>query len=82
MLRLLEPPIDLARQTDAAHSLASAAGMLGFAALSTASRGFERAVARHAPEADGMAEQLRVEIGAALTELDALRNGGRAAQRT
>ena len=82
MLRLLEPPIDLARQTDAAHSLASAAGMLGFAALSTASRGFEQAVARHAPEADGMAEQLRVEIGAALTELDALRNGGRAAQHT
>ncbi len=35
MLRLLDPPIDLAQQMDAAHSLASAAGMLGFAALSS-----------------------------------------------
>jgi signal transduction histidine kinase/HPt (histidine-containing phosphotransfer) domain-containing protein len=78
MLRLLQPPIDQARQTEAAHSLASAAGMFGFAALSTASRGFELAVAQHAPDADGMAEQLRVEIGAALTELEALRNGDRA----
>jgi signal transduction histidine kinase/HPt (histidine-containing phosphotransfer) domain-containing protein len=78
MLRLLEPPIDRARQSDAAHSLASAAGMFGFAALSTASRDFELAVAQHASDADGMAEQLRVEIGAALTELEALRNGGRA----
>ena len=45
-------------------SLASAAGMFGFAALSTASRSFEQALTLDAPDADQLARQMRDETRA------------------
>jgi signal transduction histidine kinase/HPt (histidine-containing phosphotransfer) domain-containing protein len=74
MLRVLDPTADLALRTDAAHSLASAAGMLGFVALSTVSRNFENAVTHDAPEAVELGQQLRVELDAALVELAVLQH--------
>jgi signal transduction histidine kinase len=74
MLRLLDPPADLALRMDAAHSLASAAGMLGFVALSTVSRNFENAVTHNAPDALELGQQLRVELDAALVELAILQH--------
>jgi signal transduction histidine kinase len=72
MLRLLDRPTDRAEQADAAHELASAAGMFGFTALSTVSRDFERAMIQHATGTDALAEQLRGETYAAVAELDAV----------
>jgi CheY-like chemotaxis protein len=74
MLRLLDPAADQAQRIEAAHALASAAGMLGFLALSAVSRNFEHAVKQNAPEAVELGQQLRVELEAALVELKALQH--------
>ncbi len=66
ILRLLDQSAAPSLLTEAAHVLGSAAGMFGFAALSAASRSYERAAANDAPEADGLAEHLRAEARAAL----------------
>jgi signal transduction histidine kinase/HPt (histidine-containing phosphotransfer) domain-containing protein len=58
--------------TDAAHALASTAGLFGFTALAAAARRFESAVAFDAPDAGQLSQQLREEVASALTELDTL----------
>ena len=58
--------------TQAAHALASNAGMFGFAALCTVARDFEQAITCDAPEAARLGQLMRTEIGAGLTALDAL----------
>ena len=63
-------PATPARLVDAAHTLASAAGMFGFLALAAASRGFEYAVAHDAPDTNQFARILRDEAQAALAALD------------
>jgi len=55
---------------DAAHQLASAAGMFGFAAQEAAARGLERALARGAPGIDGLGQRVCEETRVALTVLD------------
>jgi DNA-binding response OmpR family regulator len=72
MLQLLDQPAAPAVLTQAAHALASNAGMFGFAALCAVARKFEHAMARDAPEADRLGRLMRAEIGAGLTALDAL----------
>ncbi len=72
MLRLFDQTAGLSQQTDAAHALASTAGLFGFTALSVAARRFEHAVMQDAPEADRLAQKLRAETHAALAELDVL----------
>jgi signal transduction histidine kinase/HPt (histidine-containing phosphotransfer) domain-containing protein len=72
MLSLLDQPAEPALIAEAAHTLSSAAGMFGFAALSATARGFQQALAREAPEAEGLVTQMHVETTAALTMLDAL----------
>ena len=62
ILRLLDQPAAPALLTETAHTLASAAGMFGFAALSAAARSFERALTnwrRRRP--DRLARQMRDE---------------------
>jgi HPt (histidine-containing phosphotransfer) domain-containing protein len=72
MLQLLDQPTAPAVLTQAAHELASNAGMFGFAALCTVARDFEYAMGRDAPEADRLGQLMRTEIGVGLTALDAL----------
>jgi HPt (histidine-containing phosphotransfer) domain-containing protein len=72
MLQLLDQPTEPALLTQAAHSLASNAGMFGFAALCTVARNFEHAIAGDAPEVDRLGQLMRTEIGVGLTTLDAL----------
>jgi HPt (histidine-containing phosphotransfer) domain-containing protein len=72
MLQLLDQPAAPAVLTQAAHALASNAGMFGFAALCTVARDFEQAMERGAPEADRLGQLMRTEIGVGLTALDAL----------
>ena len=72
MLQLLDQPTAPAVLTQAAHELASNAGMFGFAALCTVARDFEHAMGRDAPEADRLGQLMRTEIGVGLTALDAL----------
>jgi CheY-like chemotaxis protein/HPt (histidine-containing phosphotransfer) domain-containing protein len=72
MLRLLDQPATPALLTEAAHTLASAAGMFGFAALSAVARGFEQALEHGTPEADRLGQCVRAETCAALTALDTL----------
>ncbi len=71
MLQLLDQSPTPALLAESAHVLASAAGMFGFVALSAVSRRFERAVASDAPEAEGLAQHVRVETQAALAALAA-----------
>jgi len=72
MLRLFDRAAGLSQQTDAAHALASTAGLFGFTALSAVARRFEQAVMQDEPEADRLAQKLRTETHAALAELDVL----------
>ena len=69
MLRLLDQPADPASLTEAAHVLASTAGMFGLTALSAVSRQFEHAMARDMPKSDQPADQVRSETQAALAIL-------------
>jgi HPt (histidine-containing phosphotransfer) domain-containing protein len=72
ILRLLDEPAEPALLTETAHTLASSAGMFGFAALSTAARSFERALTLAAPEADQLARQVRDETQAGLAAVAVL----------
>ena len=72
ILRLLDEPAEPALLTETAHTLAAAAGMFGFAALSTAARSFERALTLDAPEADQLARQVRDETQAGLAAVAVL----------
>jgi signal transduction histidine kinase/HPt (histidine-containing phosphotransfer) domain-containing protein len=72
ILRLLDEPSQPALLTETAHTLASAAGMFGFAALSTAARSFERALTLDAPDTDQLARQVRDETQAGLAAVDLL----------
>ena len=73
ILRLLDEPSEPAVLSETAHTLASSAGMFGFAALSTAARSFERALTQAAPEADQLARQVRDETRAGLVAMNGLR---------
>jgi hypothetical protein len=72
MARLLDPPDDQVTLRDAAHALASTAGMFGFKALSTASRGLETAIRPDTPAPAMLVESLRTEIQEALAILTRL----------
>jgi signal transduction histidine kinase/HPt (histidine-containing phosphotransfer) domain-containing protein len=72
MLRLLDHPATSAQLTEAAHTLASTAGMFGFVGLSAVARSFERAAADDGPEAARLAREVRAETCAALAALDGL----------
>jgi CheY-like chemotaxis protein len=71
MLHLLDLSGGLMQQTEAAHGLASVAGMFGFTALSAMSRRFERGTA-DLPRTDFLAGLLRGETDAALAQLEEL----------
>ena len=75
LLELLDQPASPEVLADTAHTLASAAGMFGFAALSTTSRSFQRALLLDAPDADALARQMRDETRAGLAALDGLLRG-------
>jgi signal transduction histidine kinase len=72
MVVLLDQPAAAVQVADAAHTLASATGMFGFAALSTVARRLEHALAHDAPDVDPLRRRLRVEIRAAQAMLDEL----------
>ncbi len=72
ILELLDRPAAPELLTETAHTLASAAGMFGFAALSSASRNFQRALTLDAPETDALARQMRDETRAGLATLNEL----------
>jgi len=72
ILQLLDQPTAPALLTETAHTLASAAGMFGFTALSTAARSFERALTLDAPEVDQLARQVRDETLAGLAAVNEL----------
>jgi signal transduction histidine kinase/HPt (histidine-containing phosphotransfer) domain-containing protein len=70
MLALMDRLATTAELSEAAHGLASTAGMFGFTALSVAARQFERAMDAGTPEAGPLAQHVRDETGAALVALD------------
>jgi CheY-like chemotaxis protein/HPt (histidine-containing phosphotransfer) domain-containing protein len=72
LLELLDQPASPEVLAETAHTLASAAGMFGFAALSTTSRSFQQALMLDAPDADELARQMRDETRAGLAALDDL----------
>jgi len=72
ILELLDQPAAPELLAETAHTLASAAGMFGFSALSTVSRNFQQALALEAPETDQLAQQMRDETRAGLAALDEL----------
>jgi CheY-like chemotaxis protein/HPt (histidine-containing phosphotransfer) domain-containing protein len=72
ILRLLDEPGEAAVLSETAHTLASSAGMFGFAALSTAARSLERALTLDAPEAGQLARQVRDETQAGLVAVNGL----------
>jgi signal transduction histidine kinase/HPt (histidine-containing phosphotransfer) domain-containing protein len=72
LLELLDRPAAPEVLAETAHTLASAAGMFGFAALSTVSRSFQRALMLETPDADALARQMRDETHAGLAALDEL----------
>jgi HPt (histidine-containing phosphotransfer) domain-containing protein len=85
---LLDQRADPTLLAEAAHTLASAAGMFGFAALATAARSFEHALALDVPRAGRpdaplaarlgrLGRQVRAATSAALVRLDALLREGR-----
>jgi two-component system sensor histidine kinase/response regulator len=85
MLQLMEsgedatadPAATRAALTDAAHALASTAGMFGLTALSVAARRFEHATDAEAPECAVLARQVYDEVHAALALLNTLTREGR-----
>ena len=72
MLQLMDHQGTRSSLTDAAHALASTAGMFGFIALSAVSRSFQQALELDAPEVDELARQMRDETRAGLAALDGL----------
>jgi CheY-like chemotaxis protein/HPt (histidine-containing phosphotransfer) domain-containing protein len=72
MLRLLEQRAATPLLLDAAHTLASTAGMFGFSALSATMRHFETVTAEGAPEAEALAHRLPDELLASLAALNAV----------
>jgi signal transduction histidine kinase/HPt (histidine-containing phosphotransfer) domain-containing protein len=72
ILRLLDQSDEPLVLTDTVHTLASTAGMLGFEALSDASRHFERMLAGGTPRSEELATRLRTETRAAMTTLTRL----------
>jgi signal transduction histidine kinase/HPt (histidine-containing phosphotransfer) domain-containing protein len=72
ILELLDAPAAPELLAETAHTLASAAGMFGFTALSTVSRSFQQALILNAPEADHLARQMRDETRAGLAAVNAL----------
>ena len=72
MLGLLDLPVAPVLLAETAHTLASAAGMFGFVALSIVARSFAHAVMLDMPDAKWLAQQVRAEIHAALAALDEL----------
>jgi signal transduction histidine kinase/HPt (histidine-containing phosphotransfer) domain-containing protein len=85
---LLDQRADPTLLAEAEHTLASAAGMFGFAALATAARSFEHALALDVPRAGRpdaplaarlgrLGRQVRAATSAALVRLDALLREGR-----
>jgi signal transduction histidine kinase len=78
MLQLMDRPPETAPDhaatraalTDAAHALASTAGLFGFTALSVITRLFERAVETDAPDTDSLGRQVYEETRAALAVLN------------
>jgi HPt (histidine-containing phosphotransfer) domain-containing protein len=73
MAQLLSMQAAPAMLTEAAHALASTAGMFGFMALSAVARRYENAVAQDAPEAEALAVQVGTEARATIAVLDKLR---------
>ena len=69
---LLDQPATPGQLGEAAHSLASAAGTFGFAALCTVALSLEHALVTDAPDTDPLCRLLRAELRAALVMLDAL----------
>jgi signal transduction histidine kinase/HPt (histidine-containing phosphotransfer) domain-containing protein len=72
MVVLLDQSAALAQMTEAVHTLASAAGMFGFAALCMVARNLEHALANDASDADPLRRLLCVEIRRAQVRLDEL----------
>jgi len=72
MLVLLDRQDAWTEKAEAAHALASVAGTFGFAALSAASRSFERAAEDGLPDACATGLRMRAEACAAMDELDGL----------
>jgi signal transduction histidine kinase/HPt (histidine-containing phosphotransfer) domain-containing protein len=72
ILELLDNPAAPALLAETAHTLASAAGMFGFTALSTVSRSFQQALTLDAPEADHLARRMRDETRAGLAAVKEL----------
>jgi CheY-like chemotaxis protein len=68
----MDQPATRTSLSEAAHALASTAGMFGFTALAMATRRFECAIATGAPEATALAKQVSEETLAALAVLDTL----------
>lgn len=68
----MDQPATRSSLSEAAHALASTAGMFGFTALAMVTRRFECAVAIGAPEAAALAKQVSEEALAALAVLDTL----------
>jgi two-component system sensor histidine kinase/response regulator len=72
MLALMDARTPPEVLTQAAHGLASTAGMFGFTAVSMAARRFEHAMESGEAEAGPLAQQVRDTIATALTALDGL----------
>ncbi len=73
MVQLLGMQAAAGALTEAAHGLASTAGMFGFAALSALAQRYECAVAQDSEEADKLAPLLRGEAAASIAVLDKVR---------
>jgi signal transduction histidine kinase/HPt (histidine-containing phosphotransfer) domain-containing protein len=72
ILELLDAPIASELLAETAHTLASAAGMFGFTALSTVSRSFQQALELDAPDVDQLTRQMRDETRAGLAAMKEL----------
>jgi signal transduction histidine kinase/HPt (histidine-containing phosphotransfer) domain-containing protein len=73
MVRLLGMEAAPSVLTEAAHALASTAGMFGFVSLAALARRYESAAAQDAPEAADLARALSAETRATIGVLDGLR---------
>jgi CheY-like chemotaxis protein/HPt (histidine-containing phosphotransfer) domain-containing protein len=72
LLELLDAPVVPELLAETAHTLASAAGMFGFTALSTVSRSFQHALELDAPDVDELARQVREETRVGLAAMKEL----------
>ncbi len=72
VMQMLEQPGSPPLLADAAHTLASIAGMFGFVALSAAARSFEAATPLTGYETESLSRRLYTEAHASLHTLDSL----------